>query len=111
MEMSRAPSASHLVLNFLNNTPIDVKTFAQIEFHRLDENLGFNFLPRSDDVFQIHIGSDIKATLGDDWTFIQMHGDEVCCDTDDFNTSFVSLAISLRSWETWKQGRLDIDDF
>jgi len=101
------PAAS----NFFHDAPVDIETFAKVEFHGFDQDFGLEFLTGGDDVGQLHAGFNGKGTLGNDRSFIQPHGDKVGSDAGDLDAALVGLPVGLGSGEARQEGGMDVDDF
>src|SRR5437588_7123754 len=98
-------------LHLLYDSPIHVEPLAQVKLHRLDQHAGFKSLSCGDDVLQRPARSDVKASLGNDRTFVQAHRHEMRSDADDFHALLVSLTVGLRPRKTGQQRWVYVDDF
>ena len=45
--------------NLLHHAPINVEPFAEIQFHRFDEDLSFELLAAGDEFFKRHAGANL----------------------------------------------------
>src|SRR5262249_5851188 len=90
---------------------MDIEASVEVKADGFEQGGGFELLTFCDDFFQRHAGFNRKAVLRDDWSFIEVHGDEVSGNADNFDALLVGLSIGLRTGKTWQQGRMNVDDF
>ena len=83
----------------VDDTPIDVEAFVEVEFNGFEEGFGFKFLAFGNDLFEVHARFHVEGVLGDDGAFVEVHGDEMGGDADDFDALFVGLSIGLGARE------------
>lgn len=81
--------------NLLDDAPVDVEAFGQVELDGPEQRFGFVLAAAGHDILQGHAAGDREGALGDDGAFVQVHGYEVGRDTHDFDSAFPSLSVGL----------------
>ena len=90
-------------LYLFDHAPANIETFIEVKPDSFEKCRGFKLLAVRDDFLESHAWFYRKAILSDDGTLIEIHGDEVSRDANDFYPLLVSLAISLGTRKAWQQ--------
>ena len=78
---------------------MNIQPVAKIQFCRFDKRFSLKLLTEGNDLGKRHSRPDMKTILGDDWTLVQTHGNEMGCHPHNLDPALVSLAVRLRTGE------------
>jgi len=90
---------------------MDIEAFGDVGADGAEDAFGFEGLAALDDAGERFVAFDDEGFLGDDRAFVEIGGDEVGGDADDFDATLVGLAIGVRAGEGGQERGVDVDDF
>ncbi len=90
---------------------MDVEAAGEEGADGAQDAFGFEDLAAVDDAGEGFIGADFEDFLRDDGAFVEVGGDEVGGDADDFDAAFVGLAIGVGAGERGQERGVNVDDF
>lgn len=90
---------------------MDVEAFGDVGADGAEGAAGFEALAAFDDAGERFVAADFEDFLRDDGAFVEVGGDEVGGDADDFDAAFVGLAVGVGAGEGGQERGVDVDDF
>ena len=90
---------------------MDIEALGDVGVDGAESAAGFEGLSPFDDAGERFVAADAEDFLRDDGAFVEVGGDEVGGDSDDFHAAFVSLTIGIGAGKSGKERGMDVDDF